>query len=91
MGFWLKCPGCQARNPLSLQVCPHCGRSLDNLSPQQRVYVIGPPEAPAPEPSSGPPPSSEVEEPEEPAGESSPPAAAAQGATKPKRSRKKKE
>jgi len=49
MGLWLKCPGCQSNNPLSLQVCPKCGRSLDNLPRQERVYVIGPLETPAPE------------------------------------------
>jgi hypothetical protein len=41
MGFWLKCPGCQSDNPLDLKVCPHCGRSLENLPRQERVYVIG--------------------------------------------------
>ncbi len=41
MGLWLKCPGCNITNPLSLRVCPKCGRSLDNLSPAERVYVIG--------------------------------------------------
>ena len=42
MGLWLKCPGCQSKNPLSLRVCPKCGRSLDNLPQKLRVYVIGP-------------------------------------------------
>jgi hypothetical protein len=46
MGLWLKCPGCQAQNPLPMKVCPHCGQALDNLSAAQRVYVMGP--APAP-------------------------------------------
>ena len=32
MGLWLKCPGCQAQNPLLLKVCPHCGHDLDKLS-----------------------------------------------------------
>jgi hypothetical protein len=50
MGLWLQCPGCQTKNPLSLRVCPVCGRSLDNLPPELRVYVIGPAEAPAPAP-----------------------------------------
>ena len=51
MGLWLKCPGCQAVNPLSLKVCPNCGQDLDNLSADQRVYVIGPkPAPPAPSP-----------------------------------------
>jgi hypothetical protein len=42
MGLWLKCPGCNITNPLSLRVCPKCGRSLDNLPPAERVYVLGP-------------------------------------------------
>ena len=42
MGLWLKCPGCQAQNPLSLKICPHCGRDLDKLPAAQRVYVMGP-------------------------------------------------
>ena len=45
MGLWLKCPGCQAQNPLSLKVCPHCGHDLDKLPAAQRVYVMGPPPA----------------------------------------------
>jgi hypothetical protein len=48
MGLWLKCPGCQTKNPLSLRVCSKCGQSLDNLPREVRVYVIGPPEAAAP-------------------------------------------
>jgi hypothetical protein len=48
MGLWLKCPGCNITNPLSLRVCPKCGRSLDNLSSAERVYVIGPAAEPAP-------------------------------------------
>lgn len=48
MGLWLKCPGCQNKNPLSLRVCPKCGQSLDNLPQELRVYVIGTPEAAAP-------------------------------------------
>jgi hypothetical protein len=42
MGLWLKCPGCQALNPLYFQVCGQCGQSLNNLSPGQRVYVLAP-------------------------------------------------
>jgi len=42
MGLWLKCPGCQTKNPLSFQVCSKCGQSLDNLPLASRVYVIGP-------------------------------------------------
>ena len=48
MGLWLKCPGCQTNNPLSLRVCPKCGQSLDNLPQKSRVYVIGPSETAAP-------------------------------------------
>jgi hypothetical protein len=55
MGLWLKCPGCQAQNPLSLKVCPNCGRDLDKLPTDQRVYVIGP-ATPPPEPASATPP-----------------------------------
>jgi hypothetical protein len=51
MGLWLKCPGCQAQNPLSLRVCPYCGQDLDKLPAAQRIYVIGPAAAPPPEPS----------------------------------------
>lgn len=40
MGLWLKCPGCQAKNPLYFQVCGQCGKSLDNLPPEKRVYVV---------------------------------------------------
>jgi hypothetical protein len=50
MGLRLKCPGCQAPNLLSARVCSACGQSLDNLPPQQRVYVIGAPGAPSPPP-----------------------------------------
>ena len=46
MGLWLKCPGCQAQNPLPLKVCPHCGQDLDKLPAAQRVYVMGPAAAP---------------------------------------------
>jgi hypothetical protein len=56
MGLWLKCPGCQAQNPLSLRVCPYCGRDLDKLPAAQRVYVIGPAPASPPEPSAAIPP-----------------------------------
>jgi hypothetical protein len=48
MGLWLKCPGCQAQNPLPLRSCPHCGQDLNNLSAPQRVYVMGPAAAPPP-------------------------------------------
>ncbi len=51
MGLWLKCPGCNAQNPLSVLVCSKCGRSLNNLPKAERVYVIGPAAAhPAPRP-----------------------------------------
>jgi hypothetical protein len=47
MGLWLKCPGCQAQNPLPLRVCPQCGHNLDKLPAKQRVYVMGPAASPA--------------------------------------------
>jgi hypothetical protein len=84
MGLRLKCPGCQATNPLSLRVCPVCGRSLDNLPPEQRVYVIEPPGASAPQPSA-PPALPKAAPPPAPAAEP------AQAAKKPKGPRKKKD
>ena len=48
MGLWLKCPGCQAQNPLPLRSCPHCGQDLSKLTAPQRVYVMGPAAAPTP-------------------------------------------
>jgi hypothetical protein len=48
MGLWLKCPGCQAQNPLLLRSCPHCGQDLNNLPAAQRVYVMGPAAAAVP-------------------------------------------
>ncbi len=54
MGLWLKCPGCQSKNPLSMRVCPKCGQSLDNLPLDLRVYVIGPTEAAAPKAAAAP-------------------------------------
>ena len=80
MGLRLKCPGCNATNPLSLRVCPACGRSLDNLPPEQRVYVIEPLGAAPKKPFS--PPAAAVAS---ASGEAPPPAA-----QKPKRPRKKK-
>jgi hypothetical protein len=54
MGLWLKCPGCQTKNPLFFEVCPQCGRSLKDLPAKDRVYVVGPvgplTEKPAPGP-----------------------------------------
>ena len=78
MGLWLKCPGCQAKNPLSVKVCPTCGQGLDKLSANQRVYVIGPAEVSAPAPAAPKAPS---------------PAAAptSQAAKQPKRTKKKKD
>ena len=51
MGLWMKCPKCQTHNPLFLKTCANCGRSLENLPPKQRVYVLEPAGAAAPEPS----------------------------------------
>ncbi len=42
MGLWLKCPKCQANNPIYLEVCPHCGKSLKKLPARERVYVVEP-------------------------------------------------
>jgi hypothetical protein len=50
MGLWLKCPKCQASNPLSLKACAACGASLDNLSEKQRTYVLTSAGAPPPQP-----------------------------------------
>jgi hypothetical protein len=94
MGLWLKCPGCQAQNPLSGKVCPYCGHDLDKLPAAQRVYVIGP-AAPPPEPPSETSPDEAVAQPEKagakPAEPPSPPAAEeTKPAKKPKRTKKKK-
>lgn len=52
MGLWLKCPECQASNPLSQKACISCGASLQNLPVNKRIYVLtpvgSPPPAPAP-------------------------------------------
>jgi len=89
MGLWLKCPGCQAQNPLPLRVCPHCGQDLDRLPAAQRVYVMGP--AAAPSPAAGPAKSKPAEaatsQPVAPSPEAS---AATKPAKKPKRTKKKK-
>jgi hypothetical protein len=92
MGLWLQCPGCQTKNPLALRVCPVCGRSLDNLPPELRVYVIGPAEAPAPAPV----PETVASAPEAAAAEppaasaEAPPPEAPKAVKKPKKTRKKK-
>jgi hypothetical protein len=90
MGLWLKCPGCQAQNPLPLRVCPHCGQDLDKLPATQRVYVMGP--AAPPPPAAGPAkaqPSAKAaaSQPVKPSPEAS---AAPKPAKKPKRTTKKK-
>ncbi len=41
MGLWIKCPGCQANNPLYVKICSQCGLSLENLPPEKRLYVVG--------------------------------------------------
>lgn len=41
MGLWLKCPKCQAANPLDLKTCTACNASLENLPADQRVYILG--------------------------------------------------
>ncbi len=50
MGLWLKCPKCQATNPLSLKACAACGASLDKLPEKQRIYVLTTGGAPPPQP-----------------------------------------
>lgn len=50
MGLWMKCPDCQTLNPLFLKVCANCGRSLDNVPLNQRVYILETAAAAAPEP-----------------------------------------
>jgi hypothetical protein len=40
MQLWLKCPVCQAQNPLTIKACSSCGASLENLPPAKRVYVL---------------------------------------------------
>jgi hypothetical protein len=90
MGLWLKCPGCQAQNPLPLRSCPHCGQDLSKLSAAQRVYVMGPAAAPpsAAVPAKSKPPAEAVAK---PAVTPSPEAdAATKPAKKPKRTAKKK-
>ncbi|MCL4501392.1 MAG: hypothetical protein M1438_05985 [Deltaproteobacteria bacterium] len=88
MGLWLKCPGCNFTNPLSLRVCPKCGRSLDNLTPAERVYVLGPATeaAPAAHPAHRP----EAAVPVAAASEAPKPAKPAKPAKQPKKPRKKK-
>jgi len=51
MGLWLKCPVCQAKNHLDRKVCAACDASLEDLPPEQRVYVLLPPGAVPEEPS----------------------------------------
>jgi hypothetical protein len=41
MGLWLKCPKCQAANPLDLKSCLECNASLENLPAAERVYLLG--------------------------------------------------
>jgi len=96
MGLWLKCPGCHAHVPLSVRVCPHCGQSLDNLPPGQRVYVIAPAASPAPGPAPAPllPPPEAAAKPAALKGPEPPvaalPEAAPKGAKRPRKPRKKK-
>ncbi len=63
MGLWLKCPECQAINPLEGKVCGACGASLVNLPKEKRVYYLGPAPVAAPQ----------MEAPLEAAPETSPP------------------
>jgi hypothetical protein len=41
MGLWLKCPQCQAANPLENTSCLACDASLTNLPAAKRVYILG--------------------------------------------------
>jgi hypothetical protein len=41
MGLWLKCPKCQAANPLDVKSCQECNASLENLPAADRVYILG--------------------------------------------------
>jgi hypothetical protein len=43
MGLWLKCPACQAPNPLHLKICTACEASLENLPREKRIYLLLPP------------------------------------------------
>ncbi|MFA5111564.1 MAG: hypothetical protein WC443_09175 [Desulfobaccales bacterium] len=91
MGLWLKCPGCQAKTPLSLKVCPNCGQDLDKLATNQRVYVIGaaePTAAPAPAPPQAAAPVAAAVT--APAASAAEPAATAKAAKKPRKTKKKK-
>jgi hypothetical protein len=89
MGLWLKCPGCQAQNPLPLKVCPHCGHDLDKLPATKRVYVLGPAVSPsrAAGPAKSEPPAAAPSQPVKPSPEAS---AAPKPAKKHKRTTKKK-
>lgn len=86
MGWWLKCPGCQAHIPLSARACPQCSRDLDNLPPDQRIYVIGPPGAFASKP-----PASEPKPRKAPTPPSPPSGQEEKHLKKPKKPKKKKE
>jgi hypothetical protein len=84
MGLWLKCPGCQAQNPLLSKICPHCGHDLDKLPAAQRVYVMGPAAA---SPAKSKPPAAAASQSIAPSPEAS---AGPKPAKKPKRTTKKK-
>lgn len=60
MGLWLKCPKCQAANPLSLKACAACSASLDKLPEKQRIYMLTPAGAPPPQPKAAPEPAKKV-------------------------------
>lgn len=50
MGLWLKCPKCQAANPLDLKACTACNASLENLPAAKRIYIVGTAAPAAPKP-----------------------------------------
>lgn len=85
MGLWIKCPGCQGKNPLYASVCAQCGQSLINLSREQRVYIIDTGAAAA-QPALGPAPAAAMPK----APPVPPPAPSPKVEKKPKRPRKKK-
>ena len=101
MGLWLKCPQCQAANPLDLKNCLKCNASLTNLPAAERVYILAnaipPALEPAPQPAAPaePRPGAEEEARVQTAPEAVPPEAETAGGTTAKRpkgrkSRKKK-
>ena len=87
MGLWLKCPKCQAANPLDVQACTACNASLENLPTAERVYLLGnaAPAAPkAAAPKAAPPKKAAPKAPKAAAPKKAAPAAPKTAAAKPK-------